>query len=234
MGTSQRHPFDGVYGLGRHREDIRLRRGGEDFTVSADIAFVGDIHGNLSALRGLCDVLTARGGPHAIFLGDYINKGAQSAEVVKELLGYAGSGHATLLRGNHEAALLDALDTGDLTAFLKMGGAMTIRSYVGAKVGPDVLSDFRASFPNEHLDGMRHMPETCESNDFIARHTPPSASTRKYRISAHLVVGKLPRIGPSSAQLDTGCGSDDGRLTALLWPSLDYVQVDAHGSIVTG
>ncbi|MER5644704.1 metallophosphoesterase [Streptosporangium sp. NPDC002524] len=201
--------------------------------MSAEIAFVGDIHGNLNALRGLCEVLAARGGPHAIFLGDYINKGAQSAEVMEELLTYSGSGRATLLRGNHEAALLDALDTEDLTAFLKMGGAMTIRSYVGAKVRPDVLNDFRARFPSEHLDGMRRMPETYEMNDFIAQHTPPSASTRKFRVSAHVTVGQLPKIGPNSAQLDTGCGSGDGRLTALLWPCLDYVQVDADGAIVT-
>ncbi|GLW10095.1 serine/threonine protein phosphatase [Microtetraspora sp. NBRC 13810] len=201
--------------------------------MSAEIAFVGDIHGNLSALRGLCEALAARGGPHAIFLGDYINKGAQSAEVMEELLAYSGSGYATLLRGNHESALLDALDNEDLTAFLKMGGAMTIRSYVGTKVGPDVLSEFRARFPSEHLGGIRRMPETYESNDFIAQHTPPSAVTRKFRVSAHVPVGKLPRIGPNSAQLDTGCGFDYGRLTALLWPSLDYVQVDAHGAIVT-
>ncbi|GAA1024196.1 hypothetical protein Aple_097560 [Acrocarpospora pleiomorpha] len=201
--------------------------------MSAEIAFVGDIHGNLSALRGLCDVLAARGEPHAIFLGDYINKGSQSAEVMEELLAYSSSGRATLLQGNHEAALLDALDTEDLTAFLKMGGAMTIRSYVGAKVGPDVLGDFRARFPKEHLDGIRRMPVTYESNDFIAQHTPSSASTRKFRVSAHVVVGNLPRIGTNSAQLDTGCGSDDGRLTALLWPSLDYVQVDVRGASVT-
>lgn len=201
--------------------------------MNADIAFVGDIHGNLSALRGLCDVLDARGEPHLIFLGDYINKGAQSAEVMEELHAYSRSRRATLLRGNHEAALLDALDTEDLTAFLKMGGAMTIRSYVGAKVGPDVLSDFRARFPKEHLDEIRGMPETFESNDFIAQHTSPSASTSKFRVSAHVVVGNLPRIGPNSAQLDTGCGSDDGRLTALLWPSRDYVQVDAYGAIIT-
>jgi serine/threonine protein phosphatase 1 len=152
---------------------------------------------------------------------------------MEELLAYSRSGRATLLRGNHEAVLLDALDSGDLTAFLKMGGAMTIRSYVGAKVGPDVLSDFRVRFPKEHLDGIRRMPETYESYDFIAQHTPPPASTPKFRVSAHVAVGNLPRIGPNSAQLDTGCGSDDGRLTALLWPSLDYVQVDARGAIVT-
>lgn len=201
--------------------------------MSAEIAFVGDVHGNLSALRGLCDVLAASGGPHAVFLGDYINKGAQSAEVMQELLSYSRGGGATLLRGNHEAALLVALDTGDLRAFLKMGGAMTIRSYVGAKVGPDVLSDFRARLPSEHLDAIRRMPETYESDDFIARHSLPAPSTPRFRIGAHVPVGKLPRIGRHSAQLDTGCGAESGRLTALLWPSLDYIQVDALGTIVT-
>jgi serine/threonine protein phosphatase 1 len=114
-----------------------------------------------------------------------------------------------------------------------MGGAMTIRSYVGANVGPDVLLDFRTSFPSEHLDAIRRMPETYELDDVIAQHNSPSASTPKFRISAHLPVGPLPRIGHHSAQLDTGCGTHAGRLTALLWPSLDYVQVDADGTVVT-
>jgi serine/threonine protein phosphatase 1 len=151
--------------------------------VSGEIAFVGDVQGNLGALRGLCDVLAARRGLHTVFLGDYINKGAQSAEVMQELLTYSRAGRTTLLAGNHEVALLDALDTGDLTSFLKMGGAMTIRSYVGAKVGPDVLKDFRARFPSEHSDAIRRMPKTYESDDLIAQHTPPTASTPKFRIS---------------------------------------------------
>jgi len=201
--------------------------------VKAEIAFVGDVHGTLSALRGLHDVLARRGGPHTVFLGDYINKGAESAEVMQELLAYSRAGRATLLLGNHEASLLHALDTGDLAAFLKMGGAMTIRSYVGANVGPDALLDFRASFPTEHLDAIRRMPDTYESADVIAQHTSPSESTPKFRISAHLPVGTLPRIGHRSAQLDTGCGTHAGRLTALLWPSLAYVQVDAQGAVLT-
>ena len=200
--------------------------------MSTEIAFVGDVHGNLSALRGLRDVLAARGVRHLIFLGDYINKGRQSADVMQELVSYSRAGYATLLKGNHEAALLDALDTGDLAAFLKMGGAMTIRSYVGAKVGPDVLRDFQTRFPSQHLDAIRRMPQSYESDDLIAQHIPPVASTRKFRISSHIPIGELPRIGHYSAQLDTGCGAGSGRLTALLWPVLDYVQVDAQGTVV--
>ena len=200
--------------------------------MTAEIAFVGDVHGNVSALRRLCHILTERGRLHAVFLGDYINKGAESAGVMLELFAYSQGGRATLLRGNHETALLEALETGNLAAFLKMGGAMTIRSYVGGHVGPDVLLDFRAHFPIAHLDAIRGMTETYELADVIAQHNPPSRSTGKFQISAHVPVGKLPRVGRHSAELDTGCGTPGGRLTALLWPSLNCVQVDAHGAVV--
>ncbi len=200
--------------------------------MSAELAFIGDIHGFLPALRGLVDALAARGKPHMVFLGDYINKGPQSAQVMGELLQHERAGRATLLRGNHETALLEAIENGDLTAFLKMGGAMTIRSYVGRKVGPDVLQDLRAAFPIEHLNTIRRMPSTHESDDFIARHDRAVRSTTKFEISAHAPVGTAPRIGPSSAQIDTGCGTAQGRLTALLWPSRDYVQVDSFGAVL--
>lgn len=202
--------------------------------MNAEIAFVGDVHGNLSALRGMCGALAARSGPHAVFLGDYINKGPRSAEVLQELIEHSQAGRATLLRGNHETALLDALDTDDVTTFLKMGGAMTIRSYVGGNVGADVLGDFRTRFPSEHMEAIRGMPDTYESDEVVAQHIAPAASTSKFRISAHVPVGDQPRIGAHSAQLDTGCGSATGRLTALLWPGLDYVQVDSGGEVVSG
>lgn len=201
--------------------------------MSTQLAFVGDVHGNVSALQGLWDVLVRRDVPHVVFLGDYINKGSQSAEVLQELVAHWKAGRATLLAGNHETALLDAVDHADLTTFLKMGGAMTIRSYVCARVGPDVLNDFKAKFPPQHLEALQSMPLTYESDDLIAQHIPAPAPTPKLRISAHVPVGDLPLIGHHSAQLDTGCGADSGRLTALLWPTLDYIQVDTHGMVVT-
>lgn len=200
--------------------------------MSSELAFVGDVHGNLRAVQGLWAALVRRGVPHAIFLGDYINKGAQSAEVLHELISYADAGSATLLSGNHEAALLDSLDRQDLSAFLKMGGAMTIRSYVRGRVGPNVLAEFEARLPPKHLAALRRMPLTYETESLIAQHIPSSPSTPKFRISAHVPVGEMPRIGHRSAQLDTGCGTKLGRLTALLWPSLDYIQVDNQGGVI--
>jgi serine/threonine protein phosphatase 1 len=200
--------------------------------MTSEVAFVGDVHGSLLALRGILDLLSKRGSPHAVVLGDYINTGEHSAEVMGELIGYSGAGRATLLRGNHEFALLEALDSGDLKSFLRIGGAMTIRSYLGRNVRPDVLTDFRENLPSEHLQALRRMPETYEAPDVIARHLPPELTSSKFAVSAHSPVGLVPRIGRNSAQLDTGCGSESGRLTAMLWPSRIYLQVDMHGSAV--
>lgn len=197
--------------------------------MNTDLAFVGDVHGNLRALRSLWSAIAELGVSQVVFLGDYINKGDDSAAVMREVLMYNSAGHASLLRGNHETALLEALDSGDLTAFLKMGGAMTVRSYIGGDAQPDVLAHFRSSFPSEHLDAIRGMPDSYELDDLVAQHHPPDSSTPKFRISAHTPVGELPRITPGSAHLDTGCGDPAGRLTALLWPDLDYLQVDACG-----
>ncbi|GAA4217682.1 metallophosphoesterase [Actinocatenispora rupis] len=196
-------------------------------------AFVGDVHGNLTALNAMLRILAAQDLAHVVFLGDYINKGKESREVLQELISVARSGTVTLLRGNHETALLDALDTGNLGPFLKMGGAVTIRSYVGGRnVRADVLSDFRENLPREHVDAIRNMPETYETEDLIAKHVPPPVSGSKFRISAHLPIGELPVVREGSAQLDTGCDGTGGRLTALLWPTLDFVQVESSGDIV--
>lgn len=201
--------------------------------MTSTTAFIGDIHGNLEALHSLWDRLSLHNIEHTVFLGDYINKGSRSAEVLEFLFDLADSGTATLLLGNHELELLNALDTGDLRGFLKIGGAATIRSYVAHPVGPNVLADFILSIPQEHVDALRLLPMEYLTNDLIARHVPQqTVDTTRYSVSAHSPIGDVPRIGSHAAQLDTGCGEDGGRLTALLWPGLGYIQVDNTGTVI--
>lgn len=200
--------------------------------MSRNLAFVGDIHGNLEALRGVWDVCARLEVDHVVFLGDYINKGEHSAQVLRELISYEACGLATLLAGNHEVALLAALDSEDLSGFLKLGGAMTIRSYIGTRAAPDVFGQFKRAFPTEHLAALRRMATTYEAQDVVAQHVPTIDNPTGFRISAHSPVGELPRIDSKSAQLDTGCGAGEGRLTAFLWPSRDFVQVDSQGSMI--
>jgi serine/threonine protein phosphatase 1 len=200
------------------------------------LAFIGDTHGSIEALDGALDALRVEGVGHLVFLGDYINKGAGSRAILERLVPMMLDGSATLLRGNHESELLRAMEGGDLRVFLKMGGAATIRSYVVDDVGPDVLSEFRRAMPTEHLDAIRKMPRRFQASRVVAQHEPPSRSAfwtlGRFVVTAHRPAGTLPIIRSRSAEIDTGCGDEGGRLTAFLWPSREYVQVDSVGTRV--
>jgi serine/threonine protein phosphatase 1 len=200
--------------------------------MTTQTAFIGDVHGSLRSLLGILEELSSRRVGHAVFLGDYLNKGPESAQVLEHLIAISESGSVTLLRGNHESAFLGALETSNLGPFLKMGGAVTILSYVGAKVGPDVAAVLKAHVPLKHIELLRRMPTLFESDDVVASHEPLSDQDSRYNVSAHIPIGPVPVIRSRRAYIDTGCGTDGGRLTALLWPSLAYIQVDAAGKTV--
>jgi serine/threonine protein phosphatase 1 len=200
--------------------------------MMAQIALVGDVHGSLRPLFGILERLNSRLINDTVFLGDYLNKGSESAQVLEHLIAISESTPVTLLRGNHESSFLDALESGNLGPFLKMGGAATVRSYVGGNVGPDVAADLKAHVPKRHIETLRRMPVLFQSSDLVASHEPLRNQDSRYHVSAHIPVGPVPVIRSHSASIDTGCGTEGGRLTALLWPSLAYIQVDAAGEPV--
>ncbi len=96
---------------------------------------IGDIHGHLAlltALQGAIDADIAAMGPAnivEIYLGDYIDRGPDSAGVIERLL--AGRAHRTVfLRGNHEDYLQLFLAGRDvLEPWLRYGGLATLASY---------------------------------------------------------------------------------------------------------
>jgi serine/threonine protein phosphatase 1 len=95
---------------------------------------VGDIHGNLDALRDLLDqlALEARRGDTIVFLGDYVDRGRDSKGCIDAILGFEQSVDAEVvcLLGNHEDWLLRTMrDYCDHSWLLGMEGFATIRSY---------------------------------------------------------------------------------------------------------
>lgn len=191
-------------------------------------AFIGDIHGNVDAVKLLVEELRAREVERLVFLGDYINKGSAGPEVLDFLIHLTQEIPTTCLRGNHEEALLGALVTGDLRPMLRMAGAPTIRAYVGGPVPQDVSAALIDAVPDDHVRFLENMGNDIEEEDFVACHYP-SRPSRKFTISAHVNVGAAPLITANSASIDTGCGSTGGVLTGLLWPSKHWVQADSGG-----
>lgn len=198
--------------------------------MNSKYIFVGDIHGNSQALKGILSQTRNFEDHHIVFLGDYVNKGPSVREVIEILIELQHSGKATPIAGNHEKLLLSALDTGELAPLLKAGGATTIRSYVGGNVGADVHEAFAAAFPKAHEDFLRKMPEFFETPQFIAQHAAPHEPIEKLTICGHVKVGKYPTIRPDQILLDTGCGHGEGPLSAYCWPSGKVLRVSDNGN----
>ncbi len=106
--------------------------------ISGPVCFVGDIHGWLDRLKSVL----AQCEGHVIFLGDLIDRGPDSAGVVRLIRSMVESGTATCLMGNHEWILCRVLGVGAGARFVapedpmlfarwkeSWGGAATLSSY---------------------------------------------------------------------------------------------------------
>lgn len=100
---------------------------------------IGDIHGRYDLLYELLKAITRdllrvrhRVTPIFIFLGDYIDRGPNSKEVVQTLIEMMAGGDLDIrcLRGNHEQAMLDFIDgVSGAEGWLLYGGLDTLASY---------------------------------------------------------------------------------------------------------
>lgn len=115
---------------------------------------VGDVHGESGCLDRLLSMIAAdaearfeRDGVHAlvIFLGDYVDRGADSRGVLDRLIGLSRSSAERVtyrfLRGNHEAAMLDFLRQ-PMAGWLSFGGIETLSSY-GIRASAGITSPAR-------------------------------------------------------------------------------------------
>ena len=98
---------------------------------------IGDVHGRVDLLRRLIDVIEADAeqNPEArtvlVFLGDYVDRGFQSRDVIDFLLSdRLGNVETHFLKGNHESAFETFLSDPDFgPQWARFGGAETLMSY---------------------------------------------------------------------------------------------------------
>lgn len=146
---------------------------------------VGDVHGRADLLDRLIALIgedsAGYGRALVIFLGDYIDRGLHSREVIDRLLELTQDGRFSVrfLKGNHEAALLDFLARPESgAAWLGFGGAETLYSYgVGApplSAGAGALhraaEALRAALPAAHLDFLTHLELWIRHGDYLFVH----------------------------------------------------------------
>ncbi|MCA9079698.1 MAG: serine/threonine protein phosphatase [Planctomycetaceae bacterium] len=91
---------------------------------------IGDVHGCLDALETLADYVGFGSDDQLIMLGDYVDRGPDSKEVVDWVIERTLDGNCIPLLGNHEIMLLDALGGRmPLEHWLSCGGRETLLSY---------------------------------------------------------------------------------------------------------
>jgi serine/threonine protein phosphatase 1 len=116
---------------------------------------IGDIHGSLPQLRELllrCEHHAAGRPVMFVFLGDYIDRGPDSAGVIRAMMDLQSQRqHRVIaLKGNHEALALDVVDRTAPAAFwLTQGGGATLASY-GVQSA--------AALPGDHVEWLRSLP----------------------------------------------------------------------------
>lgn len=123
---------------------------------------IGDIHGCRNQLAALMNKVAPGSRDQVIFLGDYVDRGPDSAGVVNDLIDFSQRFPATIfLRGNHEEMFLDHLDGKDPTMFLLNGGTKTLQSYQRSEQWP---------LPSSHRTFLDSLHNYHETEGFIFVH----------------------------------------------------------------
>ena len=153
--------------------------------LESRIYAVGDIHGRADLLADLHDMiqLDAKTAPQRrviVYLGDYVDRGLHSREVVDLLLAPRFQGFEIVyLKGNHEAALLDFLTDSRIGPnWLQYGGGATLLSYrvglSGAETGgTDFIAaqqEFSKQISSSHLAFYRNLKLTHVEGDYLFVH----------------------------------------------------------------
>lgn len=146
----------------------------------------GDIHGRLDLLDRLLamavqDAELGPAGPSSarfIFLGDYIDRGAASRQVLDRLIEGRDADGWICLKGNHEAMLLEALDgQRDFDVWLANGGVETLfsygivaRQYLTAGGADALRAAMNEAIPPAHLSFLRDLPTSHELGGYFFCH----------------------------------------------------------------
>jgi len=124
---------------------------------------IGDIHGCATALRTLLAALELTAEDTLVILGDAIDRGPDSRDVLEQLLSVRPICHLVPILGNHEQMLLDVIDGKmPLPDWLMHGGAETLDSY-----GPGAAL---TEMPLEHVDFLCTWGDYHETDEHFFAH----------------------------------------------------------------
>jgi len=146
---------------------------------------IGDVHGRLDLLEQLLSEIerdrSERPTPKTllVFLGDLIDRGPHSAQVIERLRTYSSDDARTVfLLGNHEEVLLRILDgdTSLIPSWLQFGGRQCLQSYgadsrrIALETDEKALEIIRGVIPEAHVAFLNSFIDSCRFGDYLFVH----------------------------------------------------------------
>lgn len=145
---------------------------------------VGDVHGRADLLENVLAEIDADIAAHRnlqsvqVFLGDYIDRGPSSREVLDLLIAFGATHRCLFLKGNHEALLLDFLENPAVLAQWRQNGALpTLVSYgLAPSLNPKLNEQHELSralneaLPASHRQFLRNLKLSYTCGDMLFVH----------------------------------------------------------------
>ncbi len=141
---------------------------------------VSDIHGCMEEFNELLEkVRYNKSNDKLILIGDYVDRGPASKEVVERTMELVLQDKAIALRGNHDQRLVDLVlgeDPAVVAKFREHGGLQTLQSYIeykGTEITDEVIHQARERIRREyghHIEFLRRLPLYYEDDAHIYVH----------------------------------------------------------------
>jgi len=185
MAVDEDDPRNVVQQEDRSRPDVTLAREKWPSAPKGVIIYaIGDIHGRLDLLEKVHRLIDAdkticgHKRVAEIYVGDYVDRGPDTAGVISRLIARSSETYTVFLRGNHEQLFLDFLDGAPCMKAWKAVWAIT--SLLSYGLPPELLSrEFSDSkiryalasrLPTEHLKFISQTAPYCESGRYLFVH----------------------------------------------------------------
>jgi serine/threonine protein phosphatase 1 len=128
---------------------------------------IGDIHGCFDALRTLVAFVDVRLDDVVVTLGDYVDRGPNTRDVIDWLLEFDTTNTLVALKGNHEIMMLNArINQSDKYRWGQFGAIETLESYAESD---DDIADL-ADVPESHWNFLCELLPYYETETHIFVH----------------------------------------------------------------
>lgn len=138
---------------------------------------ISDIHGCIEQLDALLkEVEYDSSTDQLILLGDYVDRGPRSREVVERVIDLVETHHAVALRGNHDQRLVDLIQNNSAEIkkkFMEHGGRQTLESYLDHELIEESFEDAVIHIHRKykrHIEFLKNLPLYYEDQAHIYVH----------------------------------------------------------------